>query len=345
MSATEEQLIRRCCRLLRAVHELHKQGYQNLAIYTGMSSSGGHWRVQLVPFYDVFIDNDDNIACYNDGTYEQASHSSGLDGNLYFGWEDAITLNARQLAERIKERFPRLLTQCKANNFEYAGWLTYILGNAEKGILPVMYRDYYSSPTGYIQSTSSEGILTPPHRKLHQRNGRKFVYADPNHLTINDDWHTAYISIIDNLRSASVAKYPEYPIAGGDIFQIGSYWEGAIYYIYQILGISRIDEFLLMLDKCHREQELWNTFFDIWDSQDQLVYLKAFLVRQMLLQSDKYKLSSQDKVYWENYLERFEKKYSHKQSTFKNPNPYFGGNNPLHLGLVLDDLEHAKRLI
>jgi hypothetical protein len=55
MSATVQQIIRRSTRLLAAVHELHKQGYQNLAIYTGMSISGFHWRLQLCDFYDVTV--------------------------------------------------------------------------------------------------------------------------------------------------------------------------------------------------------------------------------------------------------------------------------------------------
>lgn len=31
------------------VHELHKRGFQNLAIYTGMSASGLYWRCEVLP--------------------------------------------------------------------------------------------------------------------------------------------------------------------------------------------------------------------------------------------------------------------------------------------------------
>jgi hypothetical protein len=77
MTATEQQIIRRSTRLLAAVHELHKQGYQNLAIYTGMSSSGFHWRLQLCDFYDLTLCVGHLNEPIEPLQYELTLHSSG----------------------------------------------------------------------------------------------------------------------------------------------------------------------------------------------------------------------------------------------------------------------------
>lgn len=44
---------RRALRVLRIVHELHKQGYQLLRIAPGMSASGCHWRCAITPRSNV----------------------------------------------------------------------------------------------------------------------------------------------------------------------------------------------------------------------------------------------------------------------------------------------------
>ncbi|MFT6779600.1 MAG: hypothetical protein ACJAV1_003543 [Paraglaciecola sp.] len=97
MSATEQQIIRRSTRLLAAVHELHKQGYQNLAIYTGMSNLGFHWRLQLCNFYDVTLGVEHLNEPIEPLPYEQTRHSSGEAGNLYFGWKETTTASVREL--------------------------------------------------------------------------------------------------------------------------------------------------------------------------------------------------------------------------------------------------------
>jgi hypothetical protein len=338
MSATEQQIIRRSTRLLAAVHELHKQGYQNLVVYSGMSSWGFHWRLQLFYFYDLTISNGHLEIPTEPLDYETNYHSSGQSGNLYFGWEDTTTVSARALAKKIKERFPRLINQCKAENFEYAGWFNYMLGEAENGILPVMYRDYYSAEKGFIASTKECELVAPPHCQLHETNGRKFVYANPHHVTNNDDWHTAYIPIINGFRSANIAKFPLYPIAKGSIQDLGSYWEGAIYYIQHILGIRRIDDFLNQLERYSSKSERWSSFFLIWDNFQQLDYLKGFLIRKMLMQSKKYPLDDNARKHWQVWLDKFEQE--NKEVNGKEPsfyNPYFGGSNPLHLGFILQE--------
>lgn len=160
----ENVVVRRAQRLLAMVNELHKQGYQNLSIYAGMSSSGLHWRCYLTPCSDFFITPDSkevDLIAYD----INPGYSSGESGNCYFGWEDAKQDNARQLAAKFIERFPRLIASCKGYNPEYAGWFNYMLGISESGALPVMYRDYYECRHNLIETTESGVELRmPPHK-------------------------------------------------------------------------------------------------------------------------------------------------------------------------------------
>lgn len=101
-------IIRRAQRVLAMVNELHKLGCQNLGAYTGMSSSGMHWRCYLTPCSDFFIDPDSHqvdLIMYD----VNVNYSTRESGDCYFGWDDANQDNARQLAVKFIERFPRLV--------------------------------------------------------------------------------------------------------------------------------------------------------------------------------------------------------------------------------------------
>lgn len=336
-----EPIIRRSVRLLAAVHELHKQGYQDLAIYAGMSSSGYYWRCSLAPFNRILY-KAQGIGLYQDYELEAANHSSGKSGNDYFGWTDAKGDNARELAEKIKHRFPKLLAKARRPNYRYVGWYSQMLGKAEQGHLPIMYQDYLVLGTAEPIPTTSkeEHIPHPPYETLWEFNGKKFAYVNGPHLTKRDDWHQAYRSIISSWRSAEIAFLPRYPKDTHDLFEIGAYWEGALYYIQYILGFDRIDEFLKCLDDFDHSSERWHTLFRVWNDDGQLELLKAFLIREMLNDVDKYHIESaarSDYVKWLCSFERTHEPYGECCSKLLPPNPYFGGNNPLHLGSILGE--------
>ena len=125
-------IIRRSVRLLYAVQELHKQGFHNLACICAMSPSGMDWRISLHPFQNLYFDEDGFVRSTKIFGHERVSHSSANGGNCYFGWEDAKDLTARQLAERIKERFPELIAASVGENYAFCGWFTHMLGIAER---------------------------------------------------------------------------------------------------------------------------------------------------------------------------------------------------------------------
>lgn len=193
--------------------------------------------------------------------------------------------------------------------------------------------------------------------------GYNFHFVPAPHLIDRDDWHTAYkkriirkFLILDKNKSTPLPDYPAlYDISnerGFDfldfIFECGAYWEGAIYYLHTILDQK---DLLEGVDKViNSEVEnlpdiKWKLFSHIWNQYDQLGWLKAHIVRRYCCQDlpeelldgyaviERVLLNAEDSepVKWlTNFV------YEHPRDKHNYPNPYYGGGNPLHLGLGLD---------
>ncbi|MCC5850224.1 MAG: hypothetical protein JJU29_19235 [Verrucomicrobia bacterium] len=145
-------------------------------------------------------------------------------------------------------------------------------------------------------------------------------------------------------------ELPAYPLLSAfsceDLrFEMGSYWEGALYFICKILGEStpraglRAIEFAQVNEWYSLEEFL---FLEIWNSHGQLKWLKAHLVREEKqdllgyeedLRTVANRLADEDLIWLAHFVEQ------HKDEGTKFPNPYFGGTNPLHLGLILEGSE------
>jgi len=315
---------RRCMRLLNAINELHRQGYQNLACYCYKSPSGFHWRLELKHFDDLYVDLKGEIKQFHYHDAEQATHSSGENGNDYFGWDDAKKTNAYQLAELIKRRFPRLLASCKGSNFEYVGWFVYMLGQAEKERLPVFFLEYNDPHKGKIFSTESQVLLTaPPHQKINKKGGKEWLWLSG--IDISRDWHTAHQPVIDELRLQGLLKYPKYPSHTDDLFEHGAYWEGAVYYLKSVMKYS--NEATYIHERINATTK-WEEFELIYNSECQLHLLDAYLA-QVALKYYKPEMSAQ--TVKNCYQSIDDIKLLYREIPYPFPNPYFGGNNPLHL--------------
>jgi hypothetical protein len=133
--------VRRACRVLAMVHELHKAGYQRLRISGGMSLSGVHWQCHITPASNIekngweIMNWEANVATY-----------STEDDDRYFGFADASGSSARMLAVMFQERFPDILEQSLGQDWAYAGWFTEALGAAEQGRFPLFFADYDLEP-------------------------------------------------------------------------------------------------------------------------------------------------------------------------------------------------------
>jgi hypothetical protein len=305
------------------VLQLHKQGLQNLVIHSVLSPSGLHWRCELHAYSSVAVSGDGHIQTLEQGLYEDAIHTNGVSGNQYFGWDDAERASARELAALISRRFPRLIRQCEGVNYEYSGWLCRAVGRAENGELPVMYSDYGSGrpDTGPLQRIVSIG-------------GIPAVFVSPPHVREGEDWHTAYISLIEKWHAQPVRRLPARPRAEDGLFEHGAYWEGAVWYIQEVLGFRWIDRFIDALGQNHADSERWATFLAVWNSEGQLADLVAFLKRKVVAGGVEYRVDAAISAAYQADLQRYEAAWP--RPFLDMPHPYFGGNNPLHVGLVLE---------
>jgi len=134
MSPNADAVIRRCTRVLSMVHELHKVGYQRLRIAPFIHDIGT-WRCPV-----TFLGNvkpEDNMPINWD--FDTAPQYSSAAEEDYFDWKDAKGLDARHLAARFLELFPKVSEQAVGLDWAYAGWLTSVLGMAEStGSLPLL---------------------------------------------------------------------------------------------------------------------------------------------------------------------------------------------------------------
>lgn len=130
---------RRALRVLLMVHELHKAGYQRLRICPGMSGSGFHWRCAITPITNTLRSHGAMLLdCEEDTAHYTTGHK-----NKYFGWTDARTDTARELAAKFIKRFPEIARKGLGQDWQYVGWYVQMLGFAERGDLPVAYADWH----------------------------------------------------------------------------------------------------------------------------------------------------------------------------------------------------------
>lgn len=184
--------------------------------------------------------------------------------------------------------------------------------------------------------------------------GREFRFRPAPHLTEGQEWHTAYIEIIHRIldevktRDAAV-ELPAYPLlsalsCGELLFEMGGYWEGAVYYLSRFVGETaplyglRSVEWSITNGYGTLEEFL---FLEIWNSHGQLKWLKAHLLReenQRLLaggvdiRAVAQSHGDEDLAWLADFVDQ------HEDEGGKYPNPYFGGQNPLHLGGILHEV-------
>ncbi|GEM_PF-833728 len=342
--------IRRSQRVLAMVHELHKQGYQRLAIFSGMAPSGLYWRCQVLPYDSIFRSQDKALELYASDEIEVAEYSSG-ESNNYFGWTDAKSDTARQLAAKFVDRFPRLTRAGLGECFPYSGWFNLMLGRSERGDLPVMYSDDGLDGTDCRGSATGSPIPFPPHNTLKIQHGILLSRRSISRQFVEEnDWHTAYQTLVDkmgqDLRKGTPVIAPEYPLphdVNSDdsyhdlLFQIGAYWEGAIYYLVTILRYKSPEHFLSdYLSENMSKSKEWNLFKITWDDRGQLSLLLAHFCRIVIqgnYSPDRDHMGEARQEQVVKWLADFEA--LHERPVLY-PNPYYGGGNPLHLATLSD---------
>lgn len=155
-------------------------------------------------------------------------------------------------------------------------------------------------------------------------------------------WHSAHRTIIDRITLGQISELPQFPQNTHSVFEMGAYWEGAVYFIAKQLEVTSKEEFLLFLEESNVRSVYAELFYRIYDSNGQLDYFVAYIVKQYL--KDELENFSDIKSRWEKCLTYFDAKngYKYKSPQFMHKgghyqkNPYYSGNNPLHLGLCFE---------
>lgn len=140
--------LRRCTRVVAMVNELHKVGYQRIRAIPQESPSGAYWRCNIT-FADNVLDDGVTLRDFDINETGKVAHYTSGQGSGYFGWSDASTMTARQLAVAFLERFPEIGQNGQGRDWLYAGWLTDFLGlmeNAEETGLLAFSGDYPPDP-------------------------------------------------------------------------------------------------------------------------------------------------------------------------------------------------------
>lgn len=139
----QEPWVRRSQRVIRMVAELHRLGYQNIRIHPYVHPLA--YRVLVAPS-EVFSSH--NGACSVSGLLadEPPTTYSSASGTQYFGWTDAATDNARDLAEKFIARFPEVAGAGQGRDWTYAGWLAELVGFLEQGNrLPFVSEEHFTT--------------------------------------------------------------------------------------------------------------------------------------------------------------------------------------------------------
>ena len=122
------------------VSELHRLGYQRLRIMPYEAEQG--CRLLLGPV-EGFAAGNGAFWAMTPGSPEHIM--TGPGDWPPFGWKDATTHNARQLADKFISRFPELCAAGLGSDWQYAGWLSELLGVLEKAnALPVVNLEFMS---------------------------------------------------------------------------------------------------------------------------------------------------------------------------------------------------------
>lgn len=125
MATSKEPWVRRSQRVIRMMSELHRMGFQRLRLMPYEYPIA--YRIQIGPVSCFSVVN----GCHAKSEVRSVTYSSA-SGNEYFGWTDAKSDDARDLAVKFVDRFPEIAGSGSGRDWIYAGWLLELLGALEK---------------------------------------------------------------------------------------------------------------------------------------------------------------------------------------------------------------------
>lgn len=136
--------------IVMIVHELHKQGYEHLRLFSGLSPNGCSWRWFVYP--KIMMGTDNRFELHDDCTPFKCPR--GSTGESYP--EDG---RAMMTAEQFMVDYENIIgLLSKAKDAEYVKWFHQIVEHAERRDFPIAFAD----GSGRWQFTSGEKLMPPP---------------------------------------------------------------------------------------------------------------------------------------------------------------------------------------
>lgn len=333
----EPKLLRRTIRLLRAIQLLHKHGYEQLGCTFTAGENIESWTLAICHVNNLLVDNKHCVVTMINERENVYIHQLGTEGNDYFGWKDVKSASVDELALIILKRCSSLVSSCRGENVTNVGWLTQLMGFVElHGQLPyASINKLHIEPSWTFPLGKPHLVTLPPGTKLYSSKEADYRYEKVD-VDQGCDWHVAHLNIVTNITSQSVWVLPEYPAKTLDVTEMGAYWEGAVYFVFKHLRITSLQDFLLFLEDKPEKYPMGIWFYRIYDSSSQLDFFVAFVVRELLQKSKDNNLSNLQ-IRWQKWLKYFENKHRPNKGEPHYYNPYYGGNNPLHLGMIFQN--------
>lgn len=121
---------------------LHSKGFHGLRIFPYDYPLA--YRIELFPSRYA---EPDGVKCRTEslpGEFASrlVARHSGANEAKFFGWEDAETADAQQLAILFIQRFPELCREAYHLDYAYVGWFATLLGHCDYGYLPYLFSEH-----------------------------------------------------------------------------------------------------------------------------------------------------------------------------------------------------------
>jgi len=134
-------------RLIRMVASLHKKGLQRLRIFPYIYPIA--FRLEILPV--ELVERKTGVRVRS-GLTEQENHLvarySSANEKVFFGWQDAASDDADDLALKFIARFQAISKLSQGVDWAYVGWLATLIGVCEYGYLPYLFSEYESEFDG-----------------------------------------------------------------------------------------------------------------------------------------------------------------------------------------------------
>jgi hypothetical protein len=314
-------------------------GFQKLRILPYMAPSGMHWRCSLIP---ADLINDWNGQWSQiPSDLEYASYSSG-SGNEYFGWKDAKSDNAHELASKFVLRFPELSRAAFGRDWNYSGWYTELMGIVERGCIPYAFSDGEDECDGLYLFGNDERFPAPPSKSALKPRDKRLPSTDDLDMVCDPHW-CAHIPNLHKFLSGEVESFSLPPLFGDDLFDTCAYWEPLLYLLYFLFGWRDPGKGLLWWYRQERDclnDKRLTLISETWGRQGKLDLFAAWAweqPNQSTLNSyiTKRDVNENEHYPWDLSVKEMEGLYKY--------DPYYGGGNPLHLGHSCQALQPIRQ--